>query len=79
MLEAFAVCFRCRSARSVDCHEVLSRARPPGAELLADLVTPLCRACHDLVTRGGDAAWLLPSNTSDDDARENVASLRVGA
>lgn len=50
LLEERPVCQRCYRQRSVDVHEVKSRARGGSIVDEANLVC-LCRACHDLITR----------------------------
>lgn len=50
LLEQHPVCQRCWAQRSVDVHELKSRARGGSITDESNLVC-LCRACHDLVTR----------------------------
>ena len=44
------ICVRCWQQRSVDVHEVKSRARGGSITDPSNLVC-LCRGCHDLITR----------------------------
>lgn len=55
LLDERPVCERCQSARSVDVHEVLSRAR--GGSILDEAnCRALCRPCHDWITANPAAA-----------------------
>jgi hypothetical protein len=55
LLDERPVCERCHSARAVDVHEVLSRAR--GGSILDEAnCRTLCRACHDWITLNPAAA-----------------------
>jgi 5-methylcytosine-specific restriction protein A len=64
LLDERPVCQRCGRARSVDVHELKSRARG-GSILDESNCVALCRACHDFVTtHPADAeaeGFLLPS------------------
>jgi nitrate/TMAO reductase-like tetraheme cytochrome c subunit len=64
ILEQNPVCQRCHSARSVDVHELRSRAR--GGSITDPTNTVgLCRLCHEFITRNPLVAenegWALPS------------------
>ena len=49
LLDTYPVCQRCYSARSVDVHELLSRARG-GSILDPENLAALCRPCHSFIT-----------------------------
>jgi 5-methylcytosine-specific restriction endonuclease McrA len=50
LLEEHPVCQRCWQQRSVDVHEIKSRARGGSITDESNLAC-LCRPCHDLITR----------------------------
>ena len=55
LLEQNPICQRCWRQRSVDVHELLSRARGGSITDESNLVC-LCRPCHDLITRNPQQA-----------------------
>ena len=64
LLEAIPVCQRCHSARSNECHEILSRARG-GSILDVENIAVLCNPCHRWITTNPAEAtaegWLINS------------------
>jgi 5-methylcytosine-specific restriction protein A len=49
LLDAIPVCQRCHSARSTECHEIVTRARG-GSILDVDNIAILCSTCHRWIT-----------------------------
>lgn len=61
ILEDRPVCERCRSARSVDVHEVIRRSQWSAGIVVRENLRAVCRPCHTWITEhpqeATDAGW----------------------